>query len=575
MTTRFASGREILVGRGIPQPIPITLAPAAYAGAFAYGEDNVMYYCDGSAWIHADGRRPRRVVSSAYTAVLADAGRVVSIATGGVTIPAGVFSAGHKFSILNNSAVSQDVVPAAGVTLYLGGAAAAGPRTLGPRGLVDVECIGTNSFVMSGTGLVTPNPEGVTLVAPNFFSAPLTLERAQLAGVQSSAINGTDNGLTFYDADVPRFTGSAQRLLIEGQRTNGFGNPRLEDAVAGSPGIPPTTTGVSFLQGLSSEIVGTGVEDNIPYIDLRFFGTATGGEGSRYLLFNAPTNGLDISNNKVSTFSAYVKLQGGSLDQISNVRLNLAGRDASNVEVPFQGAQTYFTPTNAALGEQRRVVTWTPSDLSVLYGAWAVDILRGATATVDVTLRIGLPQHELGAFASSPILPPVGTPGASTRGDDRATALLNALGISGNGTCTVLWSGVIPAFLPGGIHTIACVDDASVLNRLTMRLDQASGQLQAMRALNGAVATANAGAVTAGIAFKAGMTVNGAGRVAVSLNGGAAVNVTGGPSSGFTRFRLGNIADQSTPLWGETARLRVLPYVVSDAELAVLTGALP
>jgi hypothetical protein len=108
-----------------------------------------------------------------------------------------------------------------------------------------------------------------------------------------------------------------------------------------------------------------------------------------------------------------------------------------------------------------------------------------------------------------------------------------------------------------------------------MRLDQVSGQLQAMRALNGAVATANAGAVTAGIAFKAGMTSNGAGRVAVSLNGAAAVNVTGGPSSGLTRFRHGNIADQSTPLWGETARLRVLPYVVSDAEIAVLTGALP
>jgi hypothetical protein len=252
-----------------------------------------------------------------------------------------------------------------------------------------------------------------------------------------------------------------------------------------------------------------------------------------------------------------------------------AGHDSGGSFVSGQQNTTSFTPTSAPLGSQRRVVKLTPTNLSAVLAAWYIDIFRSNTATVDVTLRIGAPQHELGHLASSPVFPVVGTPGASTRGDDRATALLNALGINGTGACTVLWSGVIPAFLPGGIHTIACVDDSSVLNRLTMRLDQASGQLQAMRALNGVSATANAGTVTAGIEFKAGMTANGGGRVAVSLNGAAPVNVTGGPSSGFTRFRLGNIADQSTPLWGETTRLRVLPYVVSDAELAVLTGALP
>ena len=413
------------------------------------------------------------------------------------------------------------------------------------------------------------------LVAPSVFREPLTLSRAQTGGVQSSALTADGSSLAFYFADAPRFNGSAQRLLIEGPRTNGFNNPWLEGAIPGIPGTLPTNTNTSFFQGLSREIVGIGTENNIPYVDLRFFGTATSGSFSRFGLADPRATGLNISGNLINTFSAYVKLVSGSLDQISSVRLVAAGRNASNVEVAGQVALMNFTPTSAALGTQRRITTFTPSNISVVYGGWGIDILRDATATVDVTLRIGLPQHELGAFASSPILPPVGTPGASTRGADIVAAPLSSLGIAANGACTVLWSGVIPNFIAGGVHTIACLDDGSVNNRFTMRFDQASGQLQSMRALAGASATANAGAITADVPFKGGMNIDGAGRAGVSLNGGAVAAVTGGPTSGLTQLRLGNIFDASTPMWGETGRLRILPYSVSDAELQSLVGALP
>lgn len=433
---------------------------------------------------------------------------------------------------------------------------------------------------MIGIGISIPMmmpfaEDATAFVRPGVLRAPFTITRAQLTGVQSSAINGTNDGLTLYGADVPRFTGSAQRLLIEGQGTNGFGNPRLEGAAAGNPGTPPTNTNTSFFQGLSREIVGTGTENEIPYIDLRFFGTATGGTFSRFGLTNITTQGLNISGNAVSTFSTFVRLVNGSLSQISDVRIGINGRDSGGSNVSGQNTTSSFTPTSASLGSQRRFVTWTPSDVTVIYGEWFLDIVRGGTATVDVTLRIGAPQHELGAFASSPILPPAGTPGASTRGADIVGASLSSLGIAANGACTILWSGVVPVFLPGGVHTIACIDDGSVSNRFTMRIDQASGQLQSMRALAGASATANAGAVTANTAFKGGMTTSGAGRAAVSLNGGAVAAVTGGPTSGLTQFRLGNIFDASTAMWGETGRLRILPYSVSDGDLQSLVSALP
>lgn len=575
MTTRFASGREVLVGRGIPQPIPIALAPAAYAGSFAYGEDGLMYYCDGVEWVTTEGARPQRVVSSAYTAVLADAGRLINISAGGVTIPAGVFGAGQKFSVLNNSAVTQDVVPAVGVTLYLSGTAATGPQTLGPWGKVEIECISANTFVMSGTGSVTPNPEGVTLVAPNFFSAPLTLQRAQLTGVRSTAVNGSDDGLLLYGADVPRFNGSAQRLLLGGQGTNAIRNPNQEGAVAGSPGTAPTSYVRQVSGGMSvGEIVSVGVENNLAYVDYRITGTVAA-LGVWALALESSALQIPALTGQTWVGSWYWRLVNVVSGGPSSWQMSWDERDSSGTTSTLEVNNAVTAPTAASLASQRVLNTRTlAGGVNTACLLPRVRLTFGP-GTHDFTIRLALPDFKIGAVPSSPVLPPTGTLSASTRGHDIATALLNALGISGNGACTVLWSGVIPVFSPGSVHTIACVDDASVNNRLTMRVDQASGQLQAMRALSGAVATANAGAVTAGIPFKAGMTANGAGRVAVSLNGGVAVNVTGGPSSGFTRFRLGNIADLSTPLWGETGRLRVLPYAVSDAEIAVLTGALP
>lgn len=61
MTTRFSSGRETLVGRGIPQtvappapyttPTIINLNAAAYAGAIVYGDDGQFYRSNGTVWI--------------------------------------------------------------------------------------------------------------------------------------------------------------------------------------------------------------------------------------------------------------------------------------------------------------------------------------------------------------------------------------------------------------------------------------------------------------------------------------------------------------------------------------------
>jgi hypothetical protein len=198
-------------------------------------------------------------------------------------------------------------------------------------------------------------------------------------------------------------------------------------------------------------------------------------------------------------------------------------------------------------------------------------------AVVDVTFRFAAPQLEQGAFSSTPILPPVGTPAASTRGTDSVTATRASLGIAANGACTLLWSGMIPQAAPAGVaQTILQFDDGTANNRYLLRNVAGGSAIAVNRVTAGAAAgDISLGTMTPGTPFRAGITINAAGRIAGCLNGGAVVAITGGPTSGLTALRLGNDTAGTTAMFGETASLRVLPFALTDASLPGAVMALP
>lgn len=96
---------------------------------------------------------PQNSQTSAYTLVASDHGKHISITTGGVTVPSGVFSVGDNVTIFNNSTSSQTITQGASVTLRLVGTTTTGNRTLAPYGLVTLLCVASNTFVISGGGL--------------------------------------------------------------------------------------------------------------------------------------------------------------------------------------------------------------------------------------------------------------------------------------------------------------------------------------------------------------------------------------------------------------------------------------
>lgn len=96
---------------------------------------------------------PQNAKTTGYTLVASDAGKHISITTGGVTIPAFTFNVGDAISIFNNSETSQRINQGTNVTLRQAATTTTGSRNLAGYGICTVLCVGQNVFVISGAGL--------------------------------------------------------------------------------------------------------------------------------------------------------------------------------------------------------------------------------------------------------------------------------------------------------------------------------------------------------------------------------------------------------------------------------------
>jgi hypothetical protein len=113
------------------------------------------------AGILSDGKgdvrsAPQNSQGGAYTLVVGDAGKHISITTGGVTVNASIFSIGDMITIFNNSGSSQNITQGASVTLRLAGTATTGTRALAQYGVATLLCVtggATPTFACSGAGL--------------------------------------------------------------------------------------------------------------------------------------------------------------------------------------------------------------------------------------------------------------------------------------------------------------------------------------------------------------------------------------------------------------------------------------
>lgn len=410
-----------------------------------------------------------------------------------------------------------------------------------------------------------------TLVGPGFLAPAITFARTQASGAMATVL-GSD-GLTWSEvaANTPRYFGAANRLLIEGQRTNLIRNPRGEGAVAGSPGTLPTYAGVSADSGLTFQVLGAGRSNGIDYVDMRLSGTA--GSSSSGYRPEAIYAAVPVVNGQTYTASALITFLAPPVG-ITGSSLNVAVVDAGSHLLP---GHTLSVPMSLTAGVMSRPQIAMPvTNAAAVALRMQIALIHVIGSVVDVSFRIGWPQIEVGTFASTPILPAIGTPAAATRGEDSISATLTSLGIPASGDCTLLWSGVVQAAAPATANeTMLHVDSGSNTNRFFLRVVAGSLNVQVGRSNGGAtVSSPTIAAMVEGAPFRAGMTISG-GRVAGSVNGGAVQEATGGVTSGLTVFRVGTDAAAAAALFGETLTVRLLRGAVSDQQLRALVAAMP
>jgi hypothetical protein len=245
---------------------------------------------------------------------------------------------------------------------------------------------------------------------------------------------GSDGFIQRATTNVPRFdhdpiSRQSLGLLSEVERTNSIRNNTMVGAVAGTPGTLPTNWPFqnAGAAGLAVAIVGTGTEAGITYLDWKVSGTATSNT-SATICFDRTS----VSTGQAWTVSSYLKLAAGSLSGVTGATLDLI-EETSGTNFVTGALYSISLPTTASLISQRRNATRTLSGgatVALLRSNLSVSVSSGST--VDFTLRIGRPQLEQGATAST-VIPT--TTAAVTRTAD--SAVIDGTGVI-TGTYTLV-----------------------------------------------------------------------------------------------------------------------------------------
>ena len=378
---------------------------------------------------------------------------------------------------------------------------------------------------------------------------------------------------TYFDAtgtlqsaaiDAPRFdydpdTLAARGFLIEEARTNGIRNNTMQGAVA--PSTFPTNWQTVPVAGITATIVGTGTQNGITYLDVRVSGTPT--FSSFYNL--VPDILVAGASGQTWTGSFWASLVAGSLTN-TTPNIEIRESDAAQGFLANTISAVSVTSTLTRYSQTRTLNNASTAFVSVRF-VWQVT--NGLP--VDFTLRIGLPQLEQGAFATS-VIPTTTT--ALTRSADVAS--VNTLSPWFNASESTLYAEVLLASIPpsGTFPTYVGLNSGTSAELISLSSNGFGNHRVSVRSGGAGLWDVNAGgSIVAGTPSKWALAVASGSQAACANGGSVATNSTAGLPTGINAMRIGaqsTVAAVVGAAW--IRRVTYYPRKLSSAELQAITA---
>lgn len=289
----------------------------------------------------------------------------------------------------------------------------------------------------------------------NSVSSLTTTTRASVGYVDDTLGNWVS-----IPVNTPRI--SNKGLLVEESRTNSIRNNSMQGTVAGSPGTLPTNWYSDGIPGwMTRTIIGTGTQNGIDYIDIQYQGTPTStisfSVGPEQL-----TVAIPASNGQTWSASSFTAVVGGDMTNTS-ITTSLDYRNSSGTGLSGTVIVGGSSATSTTATLTRNFIAGTAGDATVAYVDMLWRLLCTINLPINVTIRFGWPQLELGSFATSPIRT---TSAAVTRAMDAVTTLA----VPAFGSSYTLFCKATPnAPVTYGTHQFSfSISDGTTANRVEL-----------------------------------------------------------------------------------------------------------
>lgn len=203
-----------------------------------------------------------------------------------------------------------------------------------------------------------------------------------------------DGSWQSFAAGVARITDKG--ILAEESRTNGIRNNSGQGA--GSGGALPTNWASSLPAGLALTCSTAGTENGVEYCDITISGTAGASTDGFVSFEGSQVIAAVISQTWANSF--FIKNISGVMPTTYN---RIRERDVSGNQLAVLSSTIVLAGSSANLGQSRQIFVATTTNASTAFVRPTIEFTFVNATVYNFTFRIGWPQCELGASATSPI----------------------------------------------------------------------------------------------------------------------------------------------------------------------------